>query len=420
MDHNTVKASHVQVRRSTVAIVTFDDDGAGARIRRLRKRAGLTQAEFGTRMSRSQGWVSGVEKGDLELDSVTLINRAARVLNVHPNEVTGRPYNPGSPTEDRGHASITAIRRVVQRYDLPPDWPVEPRPIEQLRESVDELTWLRRVARYAHLGEAAPDVLREVHAACHAAPAGPAAEALYGLLARAYKEADAVAHALGYDDLSTLTTERFRWAAARSGDPRLVAIGDFLRVRELWALDLWSDAVEVIDSALTGLAPEADRFDRSVWGSLQLRAAITTARACDAPAAWDRVRYAQEAASSLEGGFDPYELTFTAANVQVHAVAVAVEMRDGARALELAENTRLPRTLPPSRRSHYHLDVARGALYHGDYDQALVQLETAERTAPMLVRNHPMARSAVRALLTRQRISGERLRRIAERMHVKG
>src|SRR6185437_12674724 len=138
----------------------------GQRLRRLRKRAGLTQTELAQHLDRSQAWVSSVECGDLELDSVTLISRVARVLNVHPNEVTGRPYNPGSPTEDRGHAAIVAIRRVVQRYDLPPDWPIEPRPIEQLREAVRQLTKLRRAARYAHLGEASPDVLRELHAEC--------------------------------------------------------------------------------------------------------------------------------------------------------------------------------------------------------------------------------------------------------------
>jgi len=391
----------------------------GARIRRLRKRAGLTQTDFGQRMGRSQPWASAIEKGDLEIDSVTLINRAARILNVHPNEVTGRPYNPGSPTEDRGHAAITAIRRVVQRYDLPPDWPIEPRPMAQLRESVRDLTMLRRAARYAHLGEAAPDVLRELHAACWNAD-GVAAEELYALLAAAYKEADTVAHALGYDDLSTLTTERFRWAAAKSGDPRLAAVGDYLRVRELWALDLWSDALGVIDAALVRLDPAGQAPDLSVWGSLQLRAAITAARACDAMEAWDRIAFAEEAASAIPAGFDPYELTFSEPNVQIHGVAVAVEMRDGARALELADSTHLPRSLPPSRRGHYHLDVARGALYHGAYEQALAELETAEHTAPLLVRNHPMARSAVRALLTRQRHSGERLRRIADRMHLDG
>ena len=396
----------------------MERESNGQRIRRLRKRAHLTQDEFGRRMNRSQAWVSAIESDELELDSVTLISHAARVLNVHPNEITGRPYSPGSPTEDRGHAAIVAIRRVVQRHGLAPDWPLEPRPIAELQEAVRGLTRLRRAARYTHLGEEAPDILRELHAAVWNAPDSAAAEPLYALLAIAYRETDTVAHALGYDDLSSITTERYRWAASHSGDPRMVVIADYLRVRELWALDLWSDALTVIDAALGQLGEPQHPADLSVWGSLQLRAAITAARACDAMEAWDRILFAEDAVSRIEAGYDPYELTFSEANVQIHGVAVAVEMRDGARALELAASARIPSTLAPSRRGHYHLDLARGNIYFGNYDQALAEMEHAERTAPLLVRNHPMARSAVRALLTRERRSHERLRRIADRMHV--
>ena len=309
-------------------------EGEGARIRRLRKRAGLNQAEFGARMGRSQQWVSGVECGDIELDSIGHINRAARVLNVHPNEITGRPYSPGSAIEGRGHAAIVGIRRVVQRFELPPDFEGEPRSAEALAVEVDKLTALRRAARYADLGEASPDVLREIHAAIALAD-GVQTERLYALLASAYKEADSVAHYLGYDDLSALATERYRRAAARSGNPHLVALGNYLRVRELWALDLWGDALGVIDASLTELGEPSTQSQLSIWGSLQLRAAITAARSCNADEAWNRVALAEQAVSRVPTGFDPYQLTFSAENVAIHAVAVAVELRDGTRAVEL-------------------------------------------------------------------------------------
>lgn len=395
-----------------------DDNDDGARIRRLRKRARLTQAEFAARIGRSQPWVSAVERGETEIDSVSLINRVARVLQVHPNEITGRPYSPHTTDEDRGHAAVTAIRRVVQRYDLPPDWDGPVRPAAELKADVDRLIALRQAARYADLGERAPDLLRELHAATVGA-LGREAEVLYGLLAASYREADAVAHYLGYDDLSALTTERYRWAAARSGNPHLVAIGDYLRVRELWALDLWADALTVIDTTLATMEPQNSPESLSVWGSLQLRAAITAARACNPMEAWDRIQFAEEAASRIPAGYDPHHLTFGQANVAIHGVATAVELRDGARAVELAASTVLDSTVTRSRRGHHHLDWSRGLIYHGDYDQALVQLEIAERTAPQLVRNHPMTHAAVRALLTHERRSQkERLRRLADRVHV--
>jgi len=99
--------------------------------------------------------------------------------------------------------------------------------------------------------------------------------------------------------------------------------------------------------------------------------------------------------------------------------AVAVEVQDSGRALHLASTVRMPGSFAPSRRGRYHLDVARGWIYHGGYEQALTELERAERIAPLLVRNNPVARAAVRSLLSHERRSQrERLRRIAHRMHV--
>jgi transcriptional regulator with XRE-family HTH domain len=400
-------------------MVTFEPETDGGRIRRLRKRAGLTQAEFGQFMDRSQGWVSGVENGDIELDSVTLIVRAASVLKVYPNEVTGRPYDPGTPAEDRGHRAIPAIRRVISRHDLPPDWPVEPRPRKELEAALAQVTTLRLAARYADVGEAAPSLIREIHAAAYAAPPGEESERLHGLLARAYREADTVAHELGYDDLSTLTTERFRASAERAGDPGLSRVFDYLRVRDLWAADLWPDALGVIDGAIDSVGEPSGREEASLWGSLQLRAAITAALSLNEAEAWERIRLAAQTADRLGEGCDPYQLCFGPANVAIHGVAVAVEVRDGARAVELASQVRMPATFPASRRGRFHLDAARGWIYYGGYEQALNEIERAERIAPLLVRNNPVAKAAVRSLLSHERRSQrERLRRIAGRMHI--
>jgi hypothetical protein len=264
-------------------------------------------------------------------------------------------------------------------------------------------------------------VLRELHAAVWGAQ-GHHAEQLYGLLARAYRETDAVVHALGYDDLSTLATERFVWAARQANDPLLLAIGDYLRVRDLWANDLWSDALALIDNALVDLERKDTPEALSVAGSLQLRAAITAARFCDDARAWDRLAVAREAVERMNAapGFDPYELTFTAPNVAMHGVAVAVELRDGVRAVELGRQVVLPDDMPGSRVGHHYMDLARGQIYYGDHLAALRSIEAAERAAPLLVRNHPMAHAAVRALVTHHRSAngGERLRRLADRMHL--
>lgn len=366
-------------------------------------------------MDRSQAWVSGIESDRIALDSIELINRAARVLRVEPGEITGHPGVLASPLAERAAAAVTGIRRVVQRWDLPPDWPIDPRPLPDLQRAVAHLTALRRRARYADLGEAVPDVLRELHAACHAAT-GAEAEPLYGLLAMAYKEADTVAHNLGHDDLATLAIERIRWAAERSADPNLAAIGDYLRVRDLWAHCLYDDALLVIEHRLQ--AAEHD-LDPTVTGSLYLRGAITAARGGSEATALEWMGRARGAVEHIAAAADRYELTFTPANVAIHDVSVAVEAFNGSRAVTLAASTRLEGPVPPSRAARYHLDVARGCVWHGLNDKALSHLEAADRIAPLMIRNSPHAKDAVTSLLSRGRPGQrERLRRLAGHMQI--
>jgi len=84
-----------------------------------------------------------------------------------------------------------------------------------------------------------------------------------------------------------------------------------------------------------------------------------------------------------------------------------------------AQAVHFPKDLQASRAGYHHLDHARGLLWCGKRDEALAALERAEKTAPMLIRNHPMAQQAVRTLLDLERYSyRERIRRLGTRMHI--
>ncbi|MCW2945397.1 MAG: putative transcriptional regulator, family [Actinoallomurus sp.] len=402
----------------------FVQESEGARVRRFRRRAGLTQAELGARVGRTQGWVSLLENDEIVLDSVRLINTIARELRVHPNELTGRPYRHGrTPAEDRGHASIGEIRRQVQRYDLGSDWDGPVRNVEELTDAVAELTALRQRASYVALGEKAAAVLAELQAATDTYT-GRDRERCFGLLAVAFREADAFVYGLGYEDLSVLATSCVRWAAARSGDRYLVTVGDYLRVRELWSTASWDDALSVIDNAISSLQEPYDAGDPpalAVWGGLQLRASITAARKIDADDAYTRLQLAHEAVDRLgdDDRNDYYKLVFTRANVAIHDVAVAVELGDGVGAVKRGATLRLPADMPASRSGHHYLDLSRAWLLYGNRDRALAAMEKAERIAPVLVRNHPIAQKTVRALLDAEvRGYRERVRRLGARMNV--
>jgi transcriptional regulator with XRE-family HTH domain len=388
----------------------------GARIRWLRKRARLTQAELAALIGRSQAWVSQVESGTMDVDSLVLIQQVARALRCHPADFLGPSYGVRTDAEQRASSAVARLRYAIQRFDLAPDWPHEPRSVDELAAAVGTLVVMRRAARYADLAEAVPDVIREIHAAAHAA-AGTHAERLYALLAAAYKEADTAAHTLGFEDLATLAIERVRWAAARAADPGLEGVGDFLRVRDLWSLRLWGDALDVIDARIAVL-DDVPGAAGTVAGGLHLRAAITAARALNVVEARARIAEAQQHLQRVGHLGDPYGLTFTEANVAIHAVSVEVEAGDGAAAMALAATTRLPEGTPRSRAARYRLDVARGCLLHGRSEHALGSLLQAERLAPLMVRNNAHGRQVAQQLLQGRAGADERLRLLAARMRL--
>lgn len=111
---------------------------------------------------------------------------------------------------------------------------------------------------------------------------------------------------------------------------------------------------------------------------------------------------------------DRHSVTFSLGNVVIHGVSAALEMSDQTKALRLnreADPAHIA-VLPNSRLGHHHMDLARAWLWDGNRDQALTELETAERIAPQLVRNHPVARATLRKIIyaeraaTRQRLRG--------------
>ncbi|MET8050838.1 helix-turn-helix transcriptional regulator [Streptosporangium sp. NPDC005286] len=398
-------------------------ESVGTRVRRARKRVGITQNELARRVGRAQSWVSAIENDSLALDSIALVNTLAKALRMHPNELTARPYRGDSPSQDRGHSAIPEIRRQLERYDLDPEWTGAVRPLPELHAATERARWLRREARYAELAEELPALLSELQAATHLY-AEPDRSAAFRLLGLTYLAADSVVYNLGYADLSLTATNRVRWAGEQAGDPYHEAVFTYLRIRGLWASTSWNDALAVLDKACANIeddytAGQAEAL--AVWGGLQLRAAITAARKNDADEAWSRHRLAAEAVARLGSRqrTNYYDLSTNQANVDIHGVAVAVELGDGPKAVQRGEAIRLPKDVQAGRAGHHHLDHARGLLWCGRRDDALAALERAEKIAPMLIRNHPMAQQAVRTLLDLERYSyRERIRRLGTRMHI--
>jgi hypothetical protein len=116
--------------------------------------------------------------------------------------------------------------------------------------------------------------------------------------------------------------------------------------------------------------------------------------------------------------FDRHSLTFSAGNVTIHGVSVALEMSDQREAIERDRHADPARVaaLPESRRGHHRMDMARAWLWDGNRDKALSELSEAERLAPQLVRNHPIGRAVLRQIVYAERAATrERIRAMSNR-----
>jgi len=124
----------------------------------------------------------------------------------------------GDVPPSRIAAVLPLLQHVMDCYDLPPDLTTAPRPLPELRHAVTTATQWRLASRYAELAGLLPSLIPELTAVATTS-CGREQERAWGLLALAYRAADAIADKHGHRDMSARAVELTRWAAARSGDP---------------------------------------------------------------------------------------------------------------------------------------------------------------------------------------------------------
>ncbi len=121
----------------------LDREPAGQRIARARRRRGLSQAVLAGLVSRSESWLSQVERGKRGVDSHSVLVCLAEVLRVDIEELTG----PGDQDENgrRAYPAASLIEQAMMGYGTPG-------PMEGGEESGREvsLDFLRTQARSAY------------------------------------------------------------------------------------------------------------------------------------------------------------------------------------------------------------------------------------------------------------------------------
>lgn len=386
-------------------------------VAQLRKARGLSQTELADAAAISYSLLQKIEQ-DTRPATPAVVASLARALGVGAARLNGQPYDQEGDHRDPVHAAIPAVRSALTYWDVPPRLEVPPRGLDELRADVATIERLRRLGRYTEMSRILPGLLQETTLAAHTL-AGHDREVAFELLSILYFCTHTIAFKIGYEDLATLVEERFRWSARESQDPFMVAFSEWTRTQSLLdngSYDVGLTILERVRHDLDGELGAADRDAWALYGSLHLRSAVLASRAGDADTAYDHIGAARDIAQHHtpdEVVTSRYQVTFGAANVAIHDVAVSVELSDDGRALDRAQALHIPPTLPPIRTGHHFVDLSRALLWRNDISGAVDALRRAREIAPQQTRHHPTTHAVTQALVHAHRRSNERLTELA-------
>ncbi|MEU7400693.1 helix-turn-helix transcriptional regulator [Streptomyces sp. NPDC044948] len=388
---------------------TLDDNHTGTRIKEQRRLARLTQRQLADLLPYSYSLLNQVECGARPA-TADFVAAVAQTLNIDVTALTGQPY----VTElqrDRLAELVRPIREALDLYDLGPNPDlVTVRTDGQLIASADRMC---EEVRATHLRTAAGKLPGLIAELTHAAWSTPSTQ-LWQALASTYRTAHDITVKLGYYDLSAVALDRMDWAAQRASDPCLSAVRQYMRALVYFREGEYRIGRRLVSAgqAIVGQAGET-REALAVAGQLHLGASVISARADDETSVDLHIAEARRIAQRIGDASDVHWLSFGPANVALHKMSAAVEMRLYDDALKQAQKIKLPTQLATSRRAHFLIDKARTEMEIGHTEGALKSLVEARRLAPEQTRYHPAARETITGLVHVSRRTPDTLNHMA-------
>jgi transcriptional regulator with XRE-family HTH domain len=400
-------------------------DTIGYQLRRLRRLRGLTQEELADRANVSRDLVAKLEQGRRHTAHITSLASLARALDVELSalvEHAGR-----APEAEEGDATGVIALEGNGLTWLAPERGATPAPsahAPRRPEGFDKLVaalvrrdvapTVERRIDLAALTRGAASAKRNLQACRYGLAIGELARLLslssmraheldgdralrvWALRAHACQTAASVLLRLGHNGLAFIAATRSMESAERSQDQLVIGSS----ARALAHAFLSSGHAREARMTAMSAAARLDGLDRthqqrSVLGSLLLRAAVAAARDGDRSAALELLDRADVVASFL-GEDGNYRWTaFGPANVLLHRVHVAVAFGDAGTALDYARSIDVSRLAVVERRAGLYIDAAKALVQLGKHADACHMLAVAERLAP----EELTSRSSVRALI---------------------
>ncbi len=405
------------------------DDGLsiGERARKIRKRRGLSLDVAGGLAGISGPYLSMLERGLRGFNRRGLIEDLAEALGCSVVDLTGQPYLLVDRQSADAAATIPGVGGVLHDTTLDDVPDVPARPLPELVRAAAQANAYADDARYAMAGQGLDAVLAELHVLA-ATGGSEERQAALVALAEACMVAYCLAYRIGHADLAVMAARRGFDAASRAERPDLVGMLAMSRTVALMrvgarrrAASVCADVLGEI-SVLPGPTPN-DTTVAEACGILHLTSALVAARDGRTGDIDTHLAEAQSLAAHT-GERNHLRYHFGPTNVAGWELSIAAENGGGPDAAErfTAAATDLSVLGSKCREGYVRFALARcWAQAEGPRDgEALRALDAADRLAPVVVRNDPLARDLVVILDRRARRQGWELNSLRNRFGMGG
>lgn len=393
------------------------DTYIGQRVRQIRARRGITQQVLADRAGLSRSVLAKYETGLRPVDSRRTMLALAQALGCTLGDLTGSDDRI-DPATSSFHRAVPAIETALWTQGNLTDT-TRPRTLDELRTAVEHASRLRHAGDYAALGPLLPALLTDAYRLTDGC--GPEA---WDLLATAAYGASSALRQRGHDALAWTAVQESERAASQAESLAPKAAAQFLKSRILAARPgALAAALTVASGTADRLTPEAStRGELETVGMARLQAGFAETLA--GGDAQSHLEEAAELASRLPeakpGESSARNRTFGPANVALWQISSAVERREPAVALRIAE-TLDPAELPNGvRHAQYFVELGRAYAMKRDHRAALHALLRSEHAAPQHVRGLAPVRELVGAMLreARRDLAAGELGKLAQRVGV--
>ncbi|MGH3886578.1 MAG: helix-turn-helix domain-containing protein [Pseudonocardiaceae bacterium] len=382
----------------------------GARARMIRRRRGLSLEVVAGLVGITKTYLSMLELGQRGFNRRGLIEDLADALRCSVTDLTGQPYALADRASADALATMPEIGMALSDTTLDDVPDVPARPVEQLARLVDRANDYREQTNYALSGRELGAVLTELQVHVVTGNTETRRAALTALV-EACLVALSTAKNIGQPTIALLAGRRGYDAAQRLGDPALIGFAAQYRAIALMRQGERDRAGQLLTASIETLAELADPTctdpaTAEAYGLLHLSSALNAARARHAADAHDHLAEA-EAIARRTGERNTLRVHFGPTNTAVWSVTVGAELGDGPAAYDRAtvEPINVHALGSANRVATLHFDFARAlAQAEGSRDaEAIRHLDMADRIAPVLIRNDPVAQSVLTDLDRRAR-----------------